>query len=121
MNDKMQMRLSIALLSLLATTASHAACTVDLVGTWKQVRVDYSGYVVDDDTQSWVFKQDGTVRFIKTKPAIDVQGNYSCERDLVTTDGTVSGRIRVANLGGGMTGFELLDKGGGVAHVTKSP
>lgn len=114
-------RLGIALLSLLATTASHAACTVDLVGTWKQVRVDYSGYVVDDDTQSWVFKQDGTVRFIKTKPAIDVQSKFGCERDLVTTDGTVSGRIRVVNLGGGMMGFELLDKGGGVAHVTRTP
>lgn len=97
-----------------------ADCATDLVGIWRQTRIDYGGYPVDDNSQSWEFKADGTVRFVKIKPAIDVTGGYTCAGEIITTESVVSGKLRIVDLGAGNMAFEMLDKGGGLAHVTKA-
>ena len=55
---------------------AYAACDVDIIGKWQQTHVEFSGNRVNDDTQSWEFMANGKVRFVKTRPEIDVSADY---------------------------------------------
>jgi hypothetical protein len=97
-----------------------AACGEDIVGKWQQSYVEFSGSRVNDDTQSWEFMADGRVRFVKTRPAIDVSASYECEGDIIHMKGSVPGRLKIVAYDGKSMAWESLDHGPGVTHVIKS-
>ena len=98
---------------------AFAACDVDITGKWQQAYVEFSGNRVNDDTQSWEFMANGRVRFVKTRPAIDVSADYECEGDIIYMKGSAPGRLKIVGFDGRTMAWESLDGGPGVAHVVK--
>ncbi|MEW8508421.1 MAG: hypothetical protein AB2598_17130 [Candidatus Thiodiazotropha sp.] len=106
----------------IAITASGnavAECAQDIVGKWQQSHVEFAGNRIEDDSQSWEFRADGTVRFVKSRPPIDKSGDYSCEGDIIHMKGRLPGRLKILANDGATMALESLDHGGGIAHVVK--
>ncbi|MBT2970995.1 MAG: hypothetical protein KME56_08295 [Candidatus Thiodiazotropha sp. (ex Ctena orbiculata)] len=91
----------------------------DIIGKWQQSHVEFAGNRIKDDSQSWEFMKNGTVRFVKSRPVIDKSGGYSCEGDIIYMKGRLPGRLKILAYDGGTMALESLDHGGGIAHVVK--
>ena len=98
---------------------ASAACNEDIIGKWQQSYVEFSGNRVNDDTQSWEFMANGKVRFVKTRPAIDVSADFECDGDTIYMKGSVPGRLKIIAFDGQTMAWESLDHGPGVTHVVK--
>ena len=99
---------------------AHGQCAEDIIGRWQQSHVEFKGNKIKDDSQSWEFMDNGTVRFIKTTPAIDVSGDYRCEGDIIYMKGSAPGRLKILQYDGKAMAWESLDHGGGVTHVNRT-
>lgn len=105
---------------LITPTSAQAGCTTSLMGKWQQTHVVFGGNRFNDRTQSWEFTANGKVRFVKTKPAIDATGNYSCDGDIIAFKGGIPGRLKILEHDGKTMVWESLDsEGGGVTHLQK--
>ncbi|MES9811691.1 MAG: hypothetical protein ABW159_02370 [Candidatus Thiodiazotropha sp.] len=102
-----------------APTNVYAECAKEIIGKWRQSHVEFAGNRIKDDSQSWEFMKNGTVRFLKSRPAIDKSGDYSCEGDIIYMKGALPGRLKILAYDGGTMALESLDHGGGIAHVVK--
>ncbi|MEW8663586.1 MAG: hypothetical protein AB2557_14130 [Candidatus Thiodiazotropha sp.] len=98
---------------------AFAECAQDIIGKWQQSHVEFAGNKIKDDSQSWEFMNSGKVRFVKTRPAIDKTGDYSCEAGIIYMKGRLPGRLKILTYNGGTMTLESLDHGGGIAHVVK--
>jgi hypothetical protein len=86
-------------LALPLADASAASCVVPLQGKWQQTHIMIQGNKIPDDTQSWVFKPDGTMQFAKTKPAINIPGRYQCDGYTIQLTGRMSNGYRIVEHG----------------------
>jgi hypothetical protein len=96
-----------------------AACDEDIIGKWQTSYVEFAGNRVNDDTQSWEFMANGKVRFMKTRPAIDVSADYECDGNIIYMKGSVPGRLKIVGFDGQTMAWESLDHGPGVMHVVR--
>ena len=71
------------------------ACIVNIVGKWQQTHTMIQDRKVPDDTQSWVFKRDGSMRFVKTKPPLTVEGKYRCDGDTIYLSGRMTSEFKI--------------------------
>jgi len=99
---------------------AHGQCAKDIIGKWQQSHLEFQGNKIKDDSQSWEFMENGTVRFMKTTPAIDVSGDYSCEEDIIYMKGSSPGRLKILEYGGEVMVWEHLDHGGGITHIKRT-
>ena len=97
-----------------------AECAEDIAGKWQLSHVEIQGHTVNDDTQSWEFMKNGTVRFLRTRPAIDASADYSCEGDVIYMKGRIPDRLKILQFDGATMAWESLEHGG-VFHVVKTP
>ena len=97
----------------------YAECAKDIIGKWQQTHVVFGENKVNDDSQSWEFMKNGKVRFVKTSPAIDVSGNYSCEGDIIYMKGSAPGRLKILAHNEETMAWESLDHGGGITHIKR--
>ena len=81
--------------------------------------MEFAGNRINDDTQSWEFMKDGTVRFLRTRPAIDVSADYEREADIICTKGSVPGRLKIVAFDGQTMAWESLHHRPGITHVVK--
>ena len=98
----------------------NGQCAEDIIGKWQQSQVEFQGNKIKDDSQSWEFMENGTVRFMKTTPAIDVSGDYSCDGDIIYMKGSAPGRLRILEYDGEVMAWEHLDHGGGITHIKRA-
>jgi len=98
---------------------AYAQCMGDIIGTWQQSHVEFEGNKINDDSQSWEFMENGTVRFQKTTISIDVTGDYSCEGDIIYMKGSTPGRLKILQYDGSVMAWESLDHGPGITHVKR--
>jgi len=97
----------------------YAQCVGDIIGKWQQTQVEFEGNKINDDSQSWQFMENGTVRFLKTTPEIDVSSDYECEGDIIHLKGKLPGRLKILEHDGEMMAWESLDHGPGITHVKR--
>jgi hypothetical protein len=90
---------SVLALALPLADAGAAPCVMPLTGKWQQTHTLIQGNRIPDDTQSWVFKPDGTVLFIKTKPALNIPGKYQCDGYTIRLTGRMSNSYKIAEHG----------------------
>ena len=86
-------------LALPSGDAGAAPCVVPLQGKWQQTHALIQGNKIRDDTQSWVFKPDGTMLFIKTKPALNIPGRYQCDGYMIHVMGRMSNSFKITEHG----------------------
>jgi len=79
--------------------AGAAPCVVPLQGKWQQTHTLIQGNKIPDDTQSWVFKPDGTMLFAKTKPALNITGKYQCDGYTIQLSGRMSNSFKIVDHG----------------------
>jgi hypothetical protein len=79
--------------------ASAAPCVVPLHGKWQQTHTLIQGNKISDDTQSWVFKPDGSMVFAKTKPALNVPGKYVCDGYVIQLMGRIGNSYKIVDHG----------------------
>jgi len=116
---KLWLSASILSIVLAASDAAFAECANDIVGKWQQSHVEFAGNRISDNSQSWEFMSSGKVRFQKTRPEIDVSGDYSCEGDIIYMKGSMPGRLKILTHDGDTMSWESLDHGGGITHVVR--
>jgi hypothetical protein len=107
-------------LALPLTGAKAAPCVVPLEGKWQQTHTLIQGNKIPDDTQSWVFKPDGTMQFVKTKPALSIPGKYQCDAYTIRLIGRIGNTFKIVEHG--LDTMTLESNLGGtvfVKHVTK--
>jgi hypothetical protein len=107
-------------LALPFTIAQAAPCVVPLQGKWQQTHTMIQGNKIPDDTQSWVFKPDGSMLFTKTKPALSIAGKYQCDGYMIQLMGRMSTTFKIAEHG--LDTMTLENNLGGtvfVKHVAK--
>jgi hypothetical protein len=107
-------------LALPLTGAKAAPCIVPLEGKWQQTHTLIQGNKIPDDTQSWVFKPDGTMQFVKTKPALSIPGKYQCDAYTIRLIGRIGNTFKIVEHG--LDTMTLESNLGGtvfVKHVTK--
>jgi len=97
----------------------YAECANDIIGKWQQSHVEFEGNRINDDSQSWEFMANGTVRFLKPLISIDVSGDYTCEGDIIYMMGSVPGRLKILAFDGRAMAWESLDHGPGITHVVR--
>ncbi len=97
----------------------YAQCVGDIIGKWQQTQVEFEGNKINDDSQSWEFMENGTVRFVKTTPEIDVTGDYECKEDIIYMKGSKPGRLKILEHDGEVMAWESLDHGPGITHVQR--
>jgi hypothetical protein len=97
----------------------YAECANDIIGKWQQSYVEFEGNRINDDSQSWEFMANGTVRFLKPTVSIDVSADYSCEGDIIFMMGSVPGRLKILAFDGETMSWESLDHGPGITHVVR--
>ena len=100
--------------------SAYAECAEDITGKWQLSHVVIQGHKVDDDTQSWEFMSNGTVRFLKTRPVIDASAEYNCEGVVIYMKGRIPDRLKILEFDGTTMAWESLEHGG-VFHVKKMP
>ena len=98
---------------------AQAECVQDIIGKWQQTHVVFGGNSINDESQSWDFKDNGKVRFVKTSPKIDESGEFSCEGDIIYMKGAISGRLKILEHDGETMAWESLDHGGGITHIKR--
>jgi hypothetical protein len=98
---------------------ANADCAKDITGKWQLSHVVIQGHTVNDDTQSWEFKSNGTVRFLKTRPVIDATADYSCEGDVIFMKAAIPDRLKILEFDGTTMAWESLEHGG-VFHVVRA-
>ena len=86
-------------LALPCAVVGAAPCVVPLQGKWQQTHALIQGNKIPDDTQSWVFKPDGTMLFVKTKPALSIPGKYQCDGYTIQLMGRMSNSFKIAEHG----------------------
>jgi len=96
-----------------------AECAHEIIGKWQQSYVEFEGTKINDDSQSWEFMANGTVRFLKPKSSIDASADYSCEDEIILMMGSVPGRLKILAFDGETMSWESLDHGPGITHVVK--
>ena len=79
--------------------AGAAPCVVPLQGKWQQTHTLIQGNKIPDETQSWVFKPDGTMLFAKTKPALNITGKYQCDGYTIQLMGRMSNSFKIVEHG----------------------
>jgi hypothetical protein len=99
---------------------AYAECDEDITGKWQLTQVVIQGHTVNDDNQSWEFMSNGTVRFLRTRPAIDASADYSCEGDVIFMKGRIPDRLKILEFDGTTMAWESLEHGG-VFHVVRVP
>ena len=107
-------------LALPLTGAKAAPRVVPLEGKWQQTHTLIQGNKIPDDTQSWVFKPDGTMQFVKTKPALSIPGKYQCDAYTIRLIGRIGNTFKIVEHG--LDTMTLESNLGGtvfVKHVTK--
>ena len=107
-------------LALPFTLAQAAPCVVPLQGKWQQTHTMIQGNKIPDDTQSWVFKPDGSMLFTKTKPALSIPGKYQCDAYTIRLIGRIGNTFKIVEHG--LDTMTLESNLGGtvfVKHVTK--
>jgi len=97
----------------------YAECAEDIIGKWQQSHVIFEGNRLNDDSQSWEFMANGTVRFLKPMVSIDVSADYSCEGDIIHMMGSTPGRLKILSFDGETMSWESLDHGPGITHVVR--
>jgi len=97
----------------------YAQCVGDIIGKWQQTQVEFEGNKINDDSQSWEFMENGTVRFLKTTPEIDVSADYDCDGDIIYMKGSKPGRLKILEHDGDVMAWESLDHGPGITHVKR--
>ena len=90
---------SVLALALPLTDAGAAPCVIPLTGKWQQTHTMIQGNRIPDDTQSWLFKPDGTMQFMKTKPALNIPGKYQCDGYTIHLMGRMSNSFKIAEHG----------------------
>lgn len=97
----------------------YAECAADIIGKWQQTHVEFAGNKINDNTQSWEFMDDGSVRFVKTRPAIDVSGEYSCDGEVIFMKGRIPGRLKIVDYNGNDMAWESPDSEGVITHIVR--
>jgi len=77
----------------------QAICIMQVAGKWQQTHVMIQGNRIPDDTQSWELNPNGTMRFMKTKPALNIPGKYSCEGDTIYMSGRMTNHYKIIEHG----------------------
>jgi hypothetical protein len=99
--------------------ANAAECVVPLQGKWQQTHTMIQGNKIPDDTQSWVFKPNGTMQFSKSKPALKIDGKYKCDGYIIQLMGRINNSFKIVDHG--LDTMTLESSLGGtvfVKHVT---
>jgi hypothetical protein len=99
--------------------AGAAPCVVPLQGKWQQTHTLIQGNKIPDDTQSWVFKPDGTMLFAKTKPALSITGKYQCDGYTIQVMGRMSNSFKIVEHG--LDTMTLESSLGGTVFVKHVP
>ena len=99
--------------------AGAAPCVIPLQGKWQQTHTLIQGNKIPDDTQSWVFKPDGTMLFVKTKPALSVPGKYTCDGYTIHIMGRMGNSFKIAEHG--LDTMTLESNLGGTVYVKHVP
>ena len=86
-------------LALPSADAGAAPCVIPLQGKWQQTHTLIQGNKIPDDTQSWVFHPDGTMLFVKTKPALNIPGKYQCDGYTIRLMGRMSNSFKISEHG----------------------
>jgi hypothetical protein len=86
-------------LALPLTAANAAECVVPLQGKWQQTHTLIQGNKIPDDTQSWVFRPNGTMQFTKTKPALSISGTYKCDGYIIQLFGRMNNSFKIVDHG----------------------
>jgi hypothetical protein len=79
----------------IVSTVAEAACVVNIVGKWQQTHTMIQERRIPDESQAWTFKRDGSMRFVKTKPALTVDGKYQCEGDTISLFGRMTNQFKI--------------------------
>jgi len=106
-------------LALPFTIAQAAPCVVPLQGKWQQTHTLIQGNKIPDDTQSWVFKPDGTMQFVKTKPALSIPGKYQCDAYTIRLIGRIGNTFKIVEHG--LDTMTLESNLGGTVFVKHVP
>lgn len=96
-----------------------APCVVPLQGKWQQTHTLIQGNKIPDETQSWVFKPDGTMLFAKTKPALNIAGKYQCDGYTIQLIGRMNNSFKIVEHG--LDTMTLESSLGGTVFVKHVP
>ena len=99
--------------------AGAAPCVVPLQGKWQQTHTLIQGNKIPDETQSWVFKADGTMLFAKTKPALNIAGKYQCDGYTIQLIGRMNNSFKIVEHG--LDTMTLESSLGGTVFVKHVP
>jgi hypothetical protein len=83
----------------LTAMPARAICIMDIAGKWQQTHVLIQGNKIPDDTQSWQLKPNGSMQFTKTKPQLNIPGNYRCEGDIIYMSGRMTNQYKIVEHG----------------------